>query len=218
MEHFKEYLPYQPFVVETDNNLLMYIMSTPNLDAMGHQWVGALARFNFKLEYQKGYDNTVADVVSQATTQLDPETVKPILDGVTLGMAHQAKVHDLSVEEGDQPLEQEVCVAAGHPLVKMHVTDWAGAQTEDPVLSSVGLAKGTEPDRLKVLLAEHASSKEGNLILHNWQNFMIHQGALYLCSMPKGETKNLLLFVVPKAHCVATLNGCHQDAGHQGHD
>ena len=30
--------------------------------------------------------------------------------------------------------------------------------------------------------------------------------------------KDLLLFIVPKAHQTATLNGCHQDAGHQGHD
>ena len=36
--------------------------------------------------------------------------------------------------------------------------------------------------------------------------------------MPKGETEDLLLFVVPKAHCVATLNGCHRDAGHQDHN
>ena len=36
MEHFKEYLLYQPFLVRTDNNLLTYIMSTPNLDATGH--------------------------------------------------------------------------------------------------------------------------------------------------------------------------------------
>ena len=35
MEHFKEYLPYQSFLVRTDNNPLTYIMSTPNLDAMG---------------------------------------------------------------------------------------------------------------------------------------------------------------------------------------
>ena len=35
-EHFKEYLPNQPFVVWTDNNLLMCIISTPNLDSMGH--------------------------------------------------------------------------------------------------------------------------------------------------------------------------------------
>ena len=36
--------------------------------------------------------------------------------------------------------------------------------------------------------------------------------------MPKGKTKDLLLFVVPKAHQVTTLNGCHRDAGHQGHN
>ena len=40
---------------------------------------------------------------------------------------------------------------------------------------------------------------------------MIHQGALYLHLTPKGETEDLLLFVVPKAHHVATLNGCHWD-------
>ena len=56
MEHSKEYLPYQSFLVRTDNNLLTYIMSTPNLDAMGHQWVSALAWFNW---------NTRKDVITQ---------------------------------------------------------------------------------------------------------------------------------------------------------
>ena len=36
--------------------------------------------------------------------------------------------------------------------------------------------------------------------------------------MPKGKTENLLLFAVPKAYCVTTLNGCHWDTGHQGCD
>ena len=36
MEHFTEYLLYQPFLVKIDNNPLMYIMTTPNLDATGH--------------------------------------------------------------------------------------------------------------------------------------------------------------------------------------
>ena len=84
-EHFKEYLLYWPFLVRTDNNPLTYIMTAPNLDATGHQWVGALAKFNFQLEYQKGWDNTIADALSQITTWLDPEAVQSILDGVTLG-------------------------------------------------------------------------------------------------------------------------------------
>ena len=36
MEHFKEYLLYQPFPVKTDNNPLTYIMTTHNLDTTGH--------------------------------------------------------------------------------------------------------------------------------------------------------------------------------------
>ena len=69
-EHFKEYLLYQPFLVKTDNNPSMHIMTTPNLVAPGHWWVGALAKFNFWLEYQKGQDNTVADMLSWITVHL----------------------------------------------------------------------------------------------------------------------------------------------------
>ena len=98
-------------------------MSTPNLDATCHQWVSALAQFNFELEYQKGCDNTVADVLSQVTIWLDPDMVRSIFDGVTLGMAHWAEVHDLAVVEGNHHLEQEVDVATGCALVQMHVTD-----------------------------------------------------------------------------------------------
>ena len=106
-EHFKEYLPYQSFVVWMDNNLLMYIMSTSNLDVTCHWWVGALAWFNLELEYQKVHGNTMADILHWVTTQLDPETVKSILNGVTLGMAQRATVHNLAMVEGDQCLEQE---------------------------------------------------------------------------------------------------------------
>ena len=51
-------------MVWTDNNLLTYIMSTPNQDVMDHQWVGALAWFSFELEYQKGCHNMVTDILS----------------------------------------------------------------------------------------------------------------------------------------------------------
>ena len=35
---------------------------------------------------------------------------------------------------------------------------------------------------------------------------------------PKGENGDLLLFMVPKMHQTAALNGSHRDAGQQGHD
>ena len=123
MEHFKEYLLYQPFLVKTDNNPLMYIMTTPNLDTTGHWWVGPLAKFNFQLEYQKGWDNTVADVLSQITTHLGPEAMQAILDGATLGASQRAEGEDSAVVEGDQEKEKEVQITAGQVLVEMHVTN-----------------------------------------------------------------------------------------------
>ena len=112
-EHFKEYLLYQPFLVRTDNNPLTYIMTTPNLDATGHWWVGALPKFDFQLQYQKGWDNTVADVLSQITTCLSLEAMQSVLDGVTLGTAQRAERDDPAVVEGDHNIEKEVCVATG---------------------------------------------------------------------------------------------------------
>ena len=78
-EQFQEYLLYKPFMVRTDNNPLTYIMMMPNLDAMGHQWVNALAGFDFKIEYLKGTDNKVTDILSHVETRLDDATTKELL-------------------------------------------------------------------------------------------------------------------------------------------
>ena len=98
---------------------------TPNLDAMGHWWVSALAWFNFEVEYQKWHDNTVVAALSQVTTWLDLDTKRSILDRDTLGSADWAEVHDPAIVEGDCHLEPEVCVTTGCTLVQMYVTDWA---------------------------------------------------------------------------------------------
>ena len=204
-----------PSWVRTDNNPLTYIMTTPNLDATGHQWVGALAKFNFQLEYKKGQDNTVADMLSQITTHLGPEAMQSILDGVTLGAAQRAE-DDPAIVEGDHNIEKEEHVAAGQVLVEMHVTNWDAALREDAELDAVlhWLEVKKKID-LRTLLEKHAPSEEGWMVWRNCQNFTVLQDALYLHSMPKGD---LLLFVVPKAQWTATLNGCQQDAGHQCSD
>ena len=79
-EQFKEYLYSKPFTVRTDNNPLTYILTTPNLDACGHRWVSSLARYTFKIEYLKGTDNKVGDVLSCIETHLDDDTMKKLLE------------------------------------------------------------------------------------------------------------------------------------------
>ena len=210
MEHFKQYLLYQTFLVRTDNNPLTYIMMAPNLDATGHWWVGALAKFIFWLEYQKVQDNTIADVLSQITTCLGAEAVQSILDGVTLGATLRAKGCDPAMVEGDHNIEKEVCVTARWVLVEIHVANWAMAQREDPVLDAVlNWLEAQKKTNLKTLLGEHASSEEGQMVWRNHKHFTTLQNTPCLHSTPKGENEDLLLFMVLKAHQIATLNGCH---------
>ena len=99
--------------------------------------MGALAKFNFQVEYQKGQDNAVADMLSWITTHLGPEAVWAILDGATIGTSQRAEGEDPTVMKGDQQREKEVQVAAGWVLVKMHVTNWATAEKKDPKLDAV---------------------------------------------------------------------------------
>ena len=79
-DQFKEYLRYRLFTVRMDNNPLTYVMTTLNLDAIGHWWVAAMAGYNMTIEYLKGTDNKVADLMSQVPERLDPETVTILLN------------------------------------------------------------------------------------------------------------------------------------------
>ena len=66
IEKFQEYLYGGcPFKVQTDNNPLMYLLTTAKLDATGHHWVGHLVNYNFSLKYIKGNMNVVADALSR---------------------------------------------------------------------------------------------------------------------------------------------------------
>ena len=103
-EHFKEYLLYQPFLVKTDNNPLTYIMTTPNLDATGHWWVSALAKYDFQLEHQKGCDNAVADALSWVTTHLGPEAVQAVLDRATMGASQRVEGENPAIIESNKQM------------------------------------------------------------------------------------------------------------------
>ena len=92
----------------TDNNPLTYILMTPNLDALGHRWVAALASYNMTIKYLKGSDNKVADAVSWIETRLDPETVTELLNHAKGGAPPGAEIEDIRIIEEDERVDQEV--------------------------------------------------------------------------------------------------------------
>ena len=153
-EQFHEYLsPYgknrNEFVVHTDNNLLTYIFSSANLDAAGQHWVACLTSYNFSLEYQKGKDNTMADLLSWMNEHLPEEEVQEYLNkipypGVKAVLDNTIMPIEEYAEQGVRlsPDCQDVCQeeAVGARLARLattNVTDWKQEQKEDPVLYQV---------------------------------------------------------------------------------
>ena len=68
------------------------MLTTPNLDATGHHWVGALMSYEFTLEYQKGSDNAAADVLSRVPVRHDKYTVRSLLEGTVTGVTGRGEV------------------------------------------------------------------------------------------------------------------------------
>ena len=102
-------------------------MMTPNLDATEHCWVGALASFQFELEYQKGTDNGAADALSWVPISHSRQTVQSLLEGAIVGAANrgEAKANEELLEEHEH-LGQEARIQAVK-LEPMHIVDWEQA-------------------------------------------------------------------------------------------
>ena len=125
------------------------MITTPNLDATGHHWVGVLASFQFELEYQKGIDNGAVDVLSQVPISHSQQTIQSLLEGVIVGAADrgEAKANEELLEEHEcLGWEARVQVAKLEP---MHIVDWEQAQEADAALAGcckwLHLRKGMPP-------------------------------------------------------------------------
>ena len=72
----------------------------------------------------------------------DAETVKSILDRVTMGLTGCLDTHDPVVTETDKEIHKEIWEAAvlarpTHTYVNVHVTDWTATKWKDPVLKAM---------------------------------------------------------------------------------
>ena len=144
MEQFREYLQYQPFTVLMDNDPLTYILTTSNLDPLGHRWVAALAGYNMKLEYLKGSDNKIADTLSQLPPEkLNEEAIAELLDYACASHKPWAEMANINVLEESERVDQEVIVRYTQ-IVKQHKNfrnlanhNWVEAQSRDPVIPAI---------------------------------------------------------------------------------
>ena len=201
---------------------------TPNLDALGHHWVAALAGYNMKLEYLKGSDNKVADALSRVSTQkLDEETVTKLLNYTRNSSAPRAETANIHVIEEGKHVEQEVIVCYTQ-IVKQHKNfwnlanqDWVRAQSKDPVIPQVikwiqRLRK--DHRKLEEYLVRVASDYENHFYIVQQKELTLQDNLLYLQVTPTNSQDMALVFVIPTVDRQAAIDGCHRSAGHQGRD
>ena len=108
IEHFQMYLLGHHFKVHTDNNPLMYFLTSPNMDATKWRWINELAKDDFSLEYQKGKNNTVANALSRI------------------------KEEQLTDEEADKFLEFVPVIPGDEMVVKIFKEEGCGWKPESP--------------------------------------------------------------------------------------
>ena len=95
------------------------------------------------IEYLKGTDNKVADLMSWVPEWLDPETVIVLLNHARYSNVPQVEADDPRVMEEHQKIDEDVILWA-HQLVKQDKRfwnlmnqNWVHSQTEDPVICHV---------------------------------------------------------------------------------
>ena len=232
-EQFHEYLsPYgknrNEFVVWTDNNPLTYIFSSANLDAAGQRWVAQLASYNFALEYQKGKDNMVADFLSRLDDPLPPSEVQDYLNkipypGVKAILDNAITPLNERAEQGVRPNPDNQKVGQGvivdvRParLATTNITNWKLEQQEDAVLYQVVKHRKASQETFKEALLKVADRKAVSAYVKSKDQLIMKNGLLYRQSKLGQTGETVLQFVVPQIHRNAALDGCHQEAAHQG--
>ena len=232
-EQFHEYLsPYgkkrNEFVVLTDNNLLTYIFTSTNLDAAGQRWVAQLASYNFSLEYQKGKDNTVAEFLSRMDERLPEEEVQEYLNqipypGVKAVLDNAITPLKERAEQGVQPVldcqeanQEETIVASPARLATTNITNWKQEQKENPVLYQVAKHLRVPRETFKVALHKVLDKKATAAYVKAKEHLLIKNGLLYWKTRQGQAVETVFQFVVPQRHRGTALDGCHQEAAHQG--
>ena len=222
-EQFREYLQYQPFLVHTDNNLLTYIMTMPNLDAIGHRWVAAMAGYNFEIEYVRGTDNKVADALSRVGGRLDEEAVKELLDqGAIKELLNHAVHYGIPRAKADDPrVVQEHEKAEGEIIIQARMladtkrnyqnladSQWVVAQRGNLAIRLImdWLKRMKDDNRtLDQYLKHHVPDAERRIYAARQKDFILRRNLLYL-RVTLGLKRQ------------AAIDGCHRYLGHQGRD
>ena len=190
--------------------------------------VSHLTSYNFSLEYQKGKDNMVADFLSRMNERLPEEEVQEYLNqipypGVKAVLDNAIMPIEECAEQGVRPTldcqgdcQEEAVEARPARLATTNVTDWKQEQKEDPVLYQVAKHLRAPRETFKAALHKVLDKKATATYVKVKEQLLIKNGLLYWKTQQGQADEIVFQFVVPQRHQGTALDGCHQEAAHQG--
>ena len=142
VEKFHKYLYGSTFNIYTDNNPLMYFLTTPKLDAVSYPWVANLANYNFQLYYRADKTNIDTDVLLRVSwLGYMPDDSGTHLQGMA---AVVWAMQEATLKGPTSPIEAYSCdlhilesIQDSHQVACISIKDWHQAQQADPTLSLV---------------------------------------------------------------------------------
>ena len=154
--------------------------------------------------------------VREYLNQIPHPGVKAVLDNAITPIEECAE-QGARLTPNSQEGSQEVVVEAKPArLATTNVTDWKQEQKEDPVLYQVAKHLRVPCETFKAALHKVLDKKATATYVKVKEQLLIKNGLLYRKSWQGQADEIVFQFVVPQRHRGATLDGCHQEAAHQG--
>ena len=210
-ERFADYLGHgSKSTIYTDNNPLVYVMTSAKLNATGMRWVHDLAGYDFELRYRPGKQNGDADGLSRNPIPNDIETLerectekcdKAVLSDILTG-ANVVNCCALSTDILNFPPEVQFQGA------DLSSADVQKLQIDDSVVGSVyqSVMLGTRPTRREWQLLSNRSK----VLFRQWNKLSIVGGMLVR------KTQKDTQIILPEVLHPLVYVELHQKMGHLG--
>ena len=203
-DRFHEYLYGGQFDVYTDNNPLIYILTSAKLDATGQRWVASLANYDFRIFYKSGKTNVEADTLSRIPrdghTLIDTPTIKAVMTAIPSTDWSEYNLNPSEI----------VCKSTQIVVHKRTKDDWKIEQENDPVIGPVIEAMKNKSSNTS------GFSDESKRLFRNRSWLLFHCGLLYRKVFDGQLQENKFQFILPKPYWKQSMEACHDNMGHLG--
>ena len=154
--------------------------------------------------------------VQEYLNQIPYPGVKAVLDNAITPIEEHAKQGVRPTPDCQGDCQEEVVEARPARLATTNVTDWKQEQKEDPVLYQVAKHLRALCETFKAALHKVLDKKTTAAYIKVKEQLVIKNSLLNWKTWQGQADKIVFQFVVPQRHRGATLDGCHQEAAHQG--